>query len=162
MASSLAAVGRACEQIARLVKEKQQAAKFTLVLGGDHSISAGSLAGVLQAKPDARVLWIDAHADINTPRTSSSGSIHGMPIGLLLRDNVDHRELPGFGWLATSPLLDTDRIVYIGLRDLDPDEVAILREKKIKAFSMAHVDKYGIGKVPPHAEPSRCAVCQGR
>lgn len=71
------------------VHESAAAGKFPLILGGDHSLSAGSVAGVLKARPNTRVVWVDAHADLNTPATSPSGNMHGMPLGLLMRDLVE-------------------------------------------------------------------------
>ncbi|KAJ3493444.1 hypothetical protein NLJ89_g11018 [Agrocybe chaxingu] len=92
--------------------------------------------------PDACVMYIDAHTDINTVDTTESGNMHGMPIAFLLGlgSKVDE-----FSWIK--PLLKADRLVYIGLRDVDASEKKILRDNNIKAFSMREVDKYGIGKV---------------
>lgn len=109
----------------------------------------GTISGVLSAHPEACVVWVDAHADINTPQTSTSGNIHGMPLAFLLGIAG---ELPKaqsgpqpFSWIK--PVLRPERLVYIGLRDVDEGEKKILREHKIRAFSMHEVDRFGIGRV---------------
>jgi arginase len=79
-AKNAAIVGRGGEQLCDLVATKMQQGRFPLILGGDHSIAIGSLAGILQTQPDTGILWIDAHADINTPDISESGNMHGMPV----------------------------------------------------------------------------------
>jgi arginase len=107
-------------QLARAYEAKARQGKFTLVLGGDHTIGAGSLAGLLKVYPNAGVIWVDAHADINTPQTSESGNMHGMPISFLMQNLVDCSKVPGFEWLANDgPSLKPDQLVYIGLRDVD-------------------------------------------
>lgn len=109
----------------------------------------GTISGVLDAHPEACVVWVDAHADINTPQTSTSGNIHGMPLSFLLGiageiPKAESGPQP-FSWIK--PVLRPDRLVYIGLRDVDDGEKKILREHNIRAFSMHEVDKYGIGRV---------------
>eukprot|EP01147_Barroeca_monosierra_P010145 gene10145-2309_t len=140
------AVGRANEKIFQAVRENAEKGRFVLTLGGDHSISTGTLAGALSTRPDVGVLWIDAHADINTPETSPSGNMHGMPLGLV-SGLCDVTHIPGMAWLKDVPKLNLDNLVYIGLRDLDMGERTLLRNRNIKTFTMYHVDKYGIGKV---------------
>lgn len=96
--------------------------------------------------PDACVIWIDAHADINTPSTTDTGNIHGMPVSFLMGLEPH----PQFSFLPShpnKPVLSPDRIAYIGLRDLDAGERKILKENNVAAYTMHHVDKYGIGKV---------------
>lgn len=95
-----------------------------------------------RAHPTACVIWIDAHADINTPSTTDSGNIHGMPVAFLLGIAGS---VPEFNWVK--PVLKANKLVYIGLRDVDAGEKRILKENGIKAFSMHEVDRYGIGKV---------------
>jgi len=110
------------------------------------AIILAALAPVLHANPEAGIIWVDAHADINTPTTSSSGNIHGMPVAFLL--NLENmRSIAGFDWMKRVPQLDPSRIVYIGLRDVDPGERTILKNLGIKAFSMNEVDKHGIANV---------------
>lgn len=143
-------VGKGCEILADMVEQKATENKFPLILGGDHSVAMGSLAGVLSARPNTGVLWIDAHADLNTPDTSETGNMHGMPLGMLIEEmGVDHSKFPGCEWLAKdgAPRLKPDSLVYIGLRDVDDEERKAIRELGIMAFTMFDIDRYGIGKV---------------
>ena len=142
-----ALVGNGTKKLYEIYKKKAEEQKFCLVLGGDHTIGAGSLAGLLSVHPDAGVIWVDAHADINTPAGSESGNMHGMPISFLMEGMVDTLKLPGFEWLANGPTMKPDQLVYIGLRDIDNFERSVIREKQIKAFTMQDVDRHGIGKV---------------
>lgn len=118
--------------------------RLPVVLGGDHSIGTATVAAALEHNPDTCVLWIDAHADINSPRTTDSGNLHGCPVSFIMGI---HKETypPEFDWVPAK--LKPNKIAYIGLRDVDAGERQILREYNIPAFSMYHVDKYGIGKV---------------
>ncbi|SGZ21381.1 BQ5605_C021g09361 [Microbotryum silenes-dioicae] len=119
---------------------------LTVTLGGDHSLAMGTVSGTFRAYPEAALIWIDAHADINTPLTTPSGNLHGCPVSFLMGlPGTSPQEIPEFGWCK--PVLKPSRIVYIGLRDIDSGERKILKENNIKCFSMFHVDKYGIGKV---------------
>lgn len=120
--------------------------KLVLTLGGDHSIAMGTISGTAKAVRERlgreiAVIWVDAHADINTPETSDSGNIHGMPVSFLTGLAKDDRE-DCFGWLKPEHMLSTKKLVYIGLRDIDRGEKKILREHGIKAFSMHDVDRY--------------------
>lgn len=127
--------------------EKHNEGKFCLVLGGDHTIGGGSLAGALKARPNTGCIWVDAHADINTPMVSPSGNIHGMPISFLVDGLVDHNTVPGFEWMAEVPRLNPSKqLVYVGLRDIDSGERKLIRDLGIKAFTMQDVDRYGIGR----------------
>jgi arginase len=71
-------VGKLCDDLHAVVASRARAGDFILTIGGDHSIAAGSIAGILTVRPDTFVVWVDAHADINTPQTSPSGNLHGM------------------------------------------------------------------------------------
>mmetsp|Transcript_936 Transcript_936/g.1505 ORF Transcript_936/g.1505 Transcript_936/m.1505 type:complete len:362 (-) Transcript_936:44-1129(-) len=142
--------GGANKALAEMMYPLLKDGNFCLNLGGDHSTAAGSLAAVLKARPETRVVWVDAHADINTDRTSPSGNIHGMPIALLM-GLIDLDEAPGWEWLKDYPKLKPDRIVYIGLRDVDPGEKQIMYENGIKAYSMHDIDKYNIGPIMERA-----------
>lgn len=151
-ARNCALVGHGAKLLADRVEAKLLEGKFPLILGGDHSIAAGSLAGVLRARPNTGVLWIDAHADVNTPATSGSGNMHGMPLGLLLDypngvGAPNHAELPGFEFLVNGPRLPPDSLVYVGLRDVDPMERKLIRELGIQAYTMYDIDHFGIGVV---------------
>ena len=147
-------VGKGCEMLAKVVESEISKGRFPVILGGDHSIAAGSLAGILRSRPETGVIWVDAHADLNTPDTSESGNMHGMPVGLLLEDLVkDYSSISGFEWLgrvsnfSAYPKLSSDSIVYIGLRDVDTAERKIIQDRNIKVFTMHDIDHFGIGKV---------------
>ena len=148
-------VGQATHQLAQLVKKTKEAGHFPLILGGDHSIGIGSLAGLLSVNPDLGVIWVDAHADLHTPLTSSSGNMHGMPIGMLMNQLTPHSlasspmTIPGFDWLAdpSQPLLQPEQVIYVGLRDVDAAERQAIRQLGITAYTMHEIDKYGIGTV---------------
>jgi len=135
-------VSKVCKAVAGVVSDHARRGQFPVVLGGDHSLAMGTIGGTFEIYPNACVVWVDAHADINTPGTTDSGNIHGMPVSFLLgiAENV-----PEFAWVK--PVLRANRLVYIGLRDIDSAEKRILKKNNIKAFSMHEVDKYGIGKV---------------
>jgi arginase len=139
-------VGNANHQIYKEVYKAACDSHFCLTLGGDHSIGIGSLSGILHARPDSAVVWVDAHADINTPYTSGSGNAHGMVLSFLM-NLANAKDIHGFEWLKQLPPLNPSRLVYIGLRDLDAGEKHILRALNIRTFTMHDVDKYGIGKV---------------
>jgi len=145
------AVSAVCQQLSKQVYDHAVAGKFVLTLGGDHSIAIGTISGTAKATRerlgrDIAVIWVDAHADINTPETSDSGNIHGMPVAFLTGlAKEDKKDI--FGWLDESHKLSVKKLVYIGLRDVDRGEKKILKENGIKAFSMHDIDRYGIGKV---------------
>ncbi|CAM9769473.1 unnamed protein product [Discosporangium mesarthrocarpum] len=156
------AVGAGCERLANAVQKKAAEGRFVLTLGGDHSIALGSIAGVLQARPETRVLWVDAHADINTPRSSPSGNMHGMPLAFLM-GIADPTTVHGLEWMSRPgevPLLRPDRLAYVGLRDLDANERDILRrlraEEGLFASTMQDVDRLGIGRVMELALDALC------
>ncbi|XP_073832636.1 arginase [Musca autumnalis] len=129
-------------KIPEILKEQNQ----FLVVGGDHAIGFGSVAGHLMHSPNLSLVWVDAHADINLHSTSSSGNIHGMPVSFLLeelRDFWKHAHLDDI-----SPnCLRADQLVYIGLRDIDPYEAYILNKLGIRAYAMDSIDRYGISKI---------------
>lgn len=144
------AVGKSMETLSAAVYDSASAGSFPLTVGGDHSVAAGSVSGALQARPDSVVIWVDAHADINTPESSPSGNLHGMPIALLSR-LVEPSTLPGWEWMEETPRLDPRDLIFIGLRDVDSGEVEMIRELGIPAFTMQHIDKWGIGGVMERA-----------
>merc|ERR1712113_18643 len=145
-------VGSACERIYENLVDDCAKERFILTLGGDHSIPMGTLPAVLEQRGSTKVIWVDAHADMNTPFTSSSGNMHGQPVGLLMEDVYEPgvESLPGFEWLAGKPRLKPEDVIYIGLRDVDEGEKKVLRERGIAAYSMFDPDKFGVGKVMEH------------
>nr|AVZ66195.1 liver arginase [synthetic construct] len=139
-------VGKASEQLAGKVAEVKKNGRISLVLGGDHSLAIGSISGHARVHPDLGVIWVDAHTDINTPLTTTSGNLHGQPVSFLLKELKGKiPDVPGFSWVT--PCISAKDIVYIGLRDVDPGEHYILKTLGIKYFSMTEVDRLGIGKV---------------
>jgi arginase len=125
-----------CNQLADVVAEAIDAGGFPLVLGGDHSIAIGTLAGVHRARNrQPGLLWIDAHGDINTPLTSPSGNVHGMPVSFALDEHH----------------IAIERTVLIGLRDVDAGERARIKELGVRAFSMSEVDRLGMERVMEEA-----------
>lgn len=133
------------KEVSEQVYKHAAAGKMVVTLGGDHSIAIGTISGTARAirerlGRELAVIWVDAHADINTPETSDSGNIHGMPVSFLTGLATEERE-DVFGWLKEHHRLSTKKLVYIGLRDIDKGEKKILREHGIKAFSMHDVDR---------------------
>ena len=139
-------VGQGLHKISNAVFNAADADEFPLILGGDHSIAAGSVAGILRKRPETGIIWVDAHGDLNTPQSSPSGNLHGMPLALLM-GLCDRKVMPGFEWMEDIPVLKPEQIVFVGLRDLDDGERAVLRDHKIKAFTMQHIDRWGVGGV---------------
>lgn len=137
-------VGEVCHVAYEHVKERMNEKEMTLVIGGDHSIAAGSIAAALSVNPDVFIIWVDAHTDINTPESTGSGNLHGMPVAFLAKLAGD---VPGFEWMKDVPRLRLDRIAYIGLRDVDNGEVKILQEHNIKHYWADDVKRIGISAV---------------
>ena len=123
-------------ELARLVEESVRSGGLPIVLGGDHSIAIGTLAGLTRARSTPPgLVWIDAHSDINSPETSPTGNVHGMPLWFALKN--------GFATPQTT--------VQIGLRDVDEVEKRLLRESGVHAFSMTDVDKHGMTAIMQQA-----------
>lgn len=140
------AVSEAARRLSDVVTDIAKSGKLPVTVGGDHSLGLGTVIGVARAHPEANVIWVDAHADINTPNTTYSGNLHGCPVSFAL--GLDGTYVDPFKeWLPNPPVASPRRLVYIGLRDIDEGERKILRDYNIKAFSMYHVDRYGIGRV---------------
>ena len=139
-------MGAVCGKLHSIATKIANSGAFTLTLGGDHGIASGSISAMKKVYPDLKIIWIDAHADANTPDSSPSGNYHGMPVAHLLGwfDNV-----PGFEWF--NPCITKDDIVLIGLRDLDKEERHLLKKNQIKCFTMHDVLKLGINKVVDEA-----------
>ena len=127
-------------RIAGAVATSVQGGRVPLVLGGDHSLSVGSIRGTAKHKKIG-VIWVDAHADFNTTETTPSGNIHGMPLAALC----------GFGdprlvslWDETPPVIDPNQVAILGARDLDPGEKRNLREAGVMVQSMEQIDRFGM------------------
>jgi arginase len=138
----------ACAELAALVGDVVSRGGLPLVLGGDHSVALGTLAGLRAAAGEpGGVIWIDAHGDLNTPRTSPSGNVHGMPLAAALG-------LAGAGFEhagLTLPAVEPHRVVLVGVRSLDPAERALIRETGIRAITMTEIDRIGIERAAQEA-----------
>lgn len=120
---------------------------FPIVLGGDHSIAIGTLAGLADRYENLGVIWYDAHADLNTAETSPTGNIHGMPLAVSI--GLGHEELVNIRDFA--PKIKPENVVIIGARSVDPGERELIKEKGIKVFSMHEIDKLGMSEVMTQA-----------
>ena len=144
-AKHLAAVKSVCEEVSERATAIVSEGLFPIFLGGDHSISIGTVSGVARSTSGERtgLIWADAHADFNTPETSPSGNIHGMPLAALT--GRGHPELVGVGGRGAS--VRTEDVVIIGLRSVDLEEKNLLREAGVKVYTMREVDVYGAGRI---------------
>jgi len=129
--------------LANKVHEVVANGDFPLVLGGDHSIAIGTLAGLSDRYENMGVIWYDAHADMNTEETTPSGNIHGMPLAVSM--GLGHEALVNIR--AYAPKIKPENLVIIGARSVDPGEKALIKEKGIKVFSMHEIDKLGMTEV---------------
>ena len=139
----LGPIVQVCEELAKVVTETLEAGEFPLVLGGDHSIALGSIAGVTRMHKNVGVIWIDAHADFNTYETTPSGNIHGMNLAASV--GIGESRLTNMG--GWSPKVNKQNIVIVGARDLDPNEQVRLRDHAIRVFTMSDIDQKGISEV---------------
>jgi arginase len=126
--------------VARLVGLALEQGALPLVLGGDHSVALGTLGGLARAQGVGGVLWIDAHSDMNTPETSPSGNVHGMPLAAAL-GFADGR-FESDSW--SLPAVEPSRVALVGLRSVDSQERERIRELGIKAYTMSDIDRIGI------------------
>ncbi len=147
---------------------------FPIVLAGDHSTAGGTIAGIRMAYPKQRlgVIWIDAHADIHSPYTTPTGNMHGMPLAAsLAEDNISNKmnkpdketielwnKLKKLGGI--SPKINYKDLVYIGVRDIEPEESFLLKKHKVKAFTTAEVKRNGVEKIAREAlsHLSQCSL----
>lgn len=134
-----ALIEAACVSLRECVAEIAAQHRFPLVLGGDHSIAMGTVAGLLDAWGDVGVLWVDAHGDINTPETSPSGNVHGMPVATILGQSGLGGRL---GW--TSRAVSPRRVVLFGTRTLDAGERKTIRDLGVRMFTMSEIDQRGV------------------
>jgi len=135
------------------VKQIKDDKRVVCVLGGDHSVGIGSIHGHMTSygeKEDPCVLWVDAHADINTIKSSESGSMHGMPMSFHIKEIYEeNKNLKHMEWFK--PTLTSKNVAYIGLRDVDPEEKEMLDKLNISVFSMREIDDLGIKEVARQA-----------
>lgn len=152
-------IARTCNALGRQLVTTVQNRRIPLVVGGDHSIAMGTAWGLAQSEIDFGLLWIDAHADINTPTTSPSGNVHGMPIAAMIGLEPAAMMKPWLD-LAATPPLTPDRIVLMGVRDVDPGEREALKTLGITVYTMADVDRMGVAAVIDKALSYLLGRCQ--
>ncbi|MEK4029144.1 arginase [Pseudobacillus sp. FSL P4-0506] len=140
---NLSAVAEGNEALRQKIDEVIGMDRFPLVLGGDHSIAIGTLAGVAKRPENLGVIWYDAHGDLNTAETSPSGNIHGMSLAVSL--GLGHPSLTNIG--GFSPKVKPENVVIIGARSLDPGERELIKETGIKVFTMHEIDRLGMTAV---------------
>jgi arginase len=134
------AVAEVCWRVYAALLETLAAGERAIVLGGDHSIALGTVSAALCRSERVGVIWVDTHADFNTPQTTPSGNVHGMGVAALMG-----RCPPPL--VVGERRLRPDQIVMIGIRDLDDEERAALRASGIKVMTMRHIDEVGMADV---------------
>ncbi|MBI3963157.1 MAG: arginase [Deinococcus sp.] len=142
----LPAIRDACQGVYRQAKTAVEAGAFPVFLGGDHSIAMGTVAGVAGGER-LGLVWIDAHADFNTPETSPSGNIHGMPLGVLAGDGP--AELVNLGYAGAK--VRPEDVVVIGLRSVDPEERVRVKQRGLNVYTMKDIDARGAYSVAQEA-----------
>jgi arginase len=144
-------IAAVCRRVHAITRASLDAGALPVVIGGDHSVAAGSVAASADAvrawtgKP-LGMIWVDAHGDMNTPDTSQSGNVHGMPLAALLGQAPE--ELSSIG---TSPSLRPEHTVLVGIRNLDDREKDQIRAAGVHVFTMKDVDRDGIARVAERA-----------
>lgn len=160
-AKRIRSVTKVCEQVAMEIKNSLKGNKFPIVLAGDHSSSVGTISGIKMAYPRQKlgVIWIDAHADLHSPFTTPSGNMHGMPIAVALdEDNAqnkmnkpDKETLEAWNKLKhlgnIFPKISPRDLVYISVRDVEPEETFLLRKHEIKLFTTEEVKQNGVERI---------------
>jgi arginase len=145
-------IAKVCQKLYETALESFADGALPLVLGGDHSLGAGSVAAAAHWAQKTRdlptgLLWIDAHGDMNTPATSLSGNVHGMPLAALLgNEPAELARIGGF-----SPKVRPENTVIIGVRNLDEREKVSVRDSKVHVFTMKDIDRHGIAAAAEQA-----------
>jgi arginase len=144
-------IARVCEKLYRTSLAALEKGALPLVLGGDHSLAAGSVAAtadyVRREQKPLGLIWVDAHGDMNTPSSSGSGNVHGMPLASLL--GSEPAELARIG--GFTPKVLPEHTVLIGIRNLDDHEKQIVRDARVHVFTMKDIDRNGIAAVTEKA-----------
>lgn len=141
---------RSCDAAAQMTIDAVNRGCTPVMLGGDHSVAIGSLRGMASIYGPGGAIWIDAHADLNTPATSPSGNVHGMPLAVALGLCSDDARFATEQW--PSRCLDASKTVIIGARDLDPGEKELLRSDYApRIFTMQEIDRRGIASIADEA-----------
>jgi arginase len=149
------------ERLTKVLGETMKAKEFPIILAGDHSTAGGTISGIKLANPKARlgVIWIDAHADLHSIYTSPTGNVHGMPLAVSLgEDNIASKmnkpdkdaidlwnKLKKVGGIT--PKINYSDLVYIAVRDVEPEETYLIKKHKIKSFTTNDVKRHGVEKI---------------
>lgn len=147
----LGEIAETCKGLAEAVKKTLDEDQFPLVLGGDHSIAAGTVAGAAAhyQKDSKRIglIWLDAHGDMNTPETSPSGNVHGMPLAAIMGSGPV--ELTGLAGIT--PMVEPRSVSLVGIRELDAKERRFVKESGVHVFTMRDIDERGMREVMAEA-----------
>ncbi|MFO0749638.1 MAG: arginase [Myxococcota bacterium] len=139
----LAEIADACARLADRVEHNLELGRFPVVLGGDHSVAIGTVSGLARhykkRGESLGVIWVDAHTDMNTPSTTPSGNVHGMPLAALL--GYGRPELVGLA--GDTPALDPRHVCIIGARDVDESERELVRSSGVRVYTMSELDDRG-------------------
>jgi arginase len=141
---------KACRLLAGAVEKACEDGRFPLVLGGDHSVAIGTVSGVsryLRRRQSLGLIWVDAHADMNTPETSPSGNVHGMPLACC----VGQGPLELARMFNYAPKVDPSRVALVGVREVDQLEKPHVRASGVRAFTMRDVDERGLPAIMEEA-----------
>ena len=146
-AKYIAEIADACTELGNAVEKSLEEGYLPLVLGGDHSIAVGSISGLSahfrKDKKTIGCIWLDAHSDMNTPETSPSGNVHGMPLSAIMGYGTEElHDLFGF-----RPKIEPQNVVLVGVRDLDTHEKKFIKKLGVKAFTMREIDERGMREV---------------
>jgi arginase len=146
-AKYMAEIAETCKDLAEIVQKCLEEDFVPLVLGGDHSIAAGAVTGVAahfrKQKKQIGYIWLDAHGDMNTPESSPSGNVHGMPLAAVMGYGAPELvDLLGF-----RPKVEPQNIVLVGVRDLDLQERRLVKKSGVRVFTMRDIDERGMREV---------------
>ena len=144
------------DSLSQKVEKSLKNNHFPLILGGDHSLAIGSVIGTSKYLKNPGLIWIDTHADINTPQTSPTQNIHGMPLSILLGDG--HTQLTS---LVNGNPINPKHICIIGLRSIDGHEVNLLKKSGVSYFTMRDIDEKGISKIMHKILSKELKNCDG-
>lgn len=140
-------IAETCKDLAEIVQKSLEEKFIPLVLGGDHSIAAGAVSGVSahfrKEKKQIGYIWLDAHGDMNTPESSPSGNVHGMPLAAVMGYGASElADLLGF-----KPKVEPQNIALVGVRDLDLQEKRLMKKSGVRVFTMRDIDERGMREV---------------
>ncbi|HUQ90229.1 MAG TPA: arginase [Bryobacteraceae bacterium] len=157
----LTEIALTCSRLAATVEKALRSGQVPLILGGDHSLAIGTVSGVARhyrrKKMRIGLLWIDAHADMNTPQTSPSGNIHGMPLACII--GLGPPELAKLNGFA--PKVDAEKVALVGIRDVDQLERPHVKKSGVHAFTMRDIDERGLRAVIEEAISIACDGTEG-